>query len=86
MLHSLISCRFEVLIDFINSVFAIPIYLTNNLYTICKKEAETGKKNKSKLRASWSWQYETQKITTTMIYISLENLLIKEWPDIYIRQ
>lgn len=45
---------------------------------LCKKEAETGKKNKSKLRAFQSWQYETQKITTTMIYISLENLLIKE--------
>lgn len=72
-----------MLIDFINSFFAIPIYLTNNLYTICmrklcKKEAETDKKNKSKLRAFQSWQYETQKITTTMIYISLENLLIKE--------
>ena len=45
---------------------------------LCKKEAVTDKKNKSKLRAFQSWQYETQKITTTMIYISLENLLIKE--------
>ena len=39
--------------------------------------------NKSKLGTFWSREVQTQKITLAITDISFENLLIKEWPDIY---
>ena len=50
----------------------------------CKnKGAEIrNKRNNNKLRTFWGWKVQKQKIKITMIYISLNDLIAEEWPEI----